>query len=307
MSQNIIEIEHLSKSYGEFYAVNDVSLKIEKGKIYGLIGENGAGKTTLIRLLAGLITKSSGKISFYGSCDENELVKLRKKFSFIVETPYYSAGMTAYDNLNLQRIQRGIKDKSAIDRVLRLVSLEGTGKKKAGQFSLGMRQRLGIAMAMLDDVEVLILDEPINGLDPQGIIEIRNLILSLNKNMGITVVISSHILSELSQTVTDYIFMSNGKMVKQISNDKLLVECRKNYTLNTSDNKQAESVLSNIRIECKTSDDGKLILMGDVDIKLVSKNLFNNNIYIYELFESTLTLEQYYISLMEESKNVWYF
>lgn len=304
MFRNIIELEHLSKRYGEFYAVNDVSLKIEKGKIYGLIGENGAGKTTLIRLLAGLITKSSGKISFYGSCKENDLVKLRKKFSFIVETPYYSAGMTAYDNLNLQRIQRGVKDKSAIDRVLKLVSLEDTGKKKVGQFSLGMRQRLGIAMAMLDDVEVLVLDEPINGLDPKGIIEMRNLILSLNKNMGITVIVSSHILSELSQTVTDYIFMSNGKMIKQISNDELLVECRENYTLNTSDNKQAESVLSDIHSDFKINADGKIVLIGNVDIPLVSKSLFNNNIYIYELFESTLTLEQYYISLMEESKNV---
>ncbi len=306
MSGNIIELDHLSKKYGDFYAVNDVSLKIEKGKIYGLIGENGAGKTTLIRLLAGLITKNSGEIKFYDSCKENELVELRKKFSFIVETPYYSAGMTAYDNLNLQRIQRGIKkDKSKIDEVLKLVGLEDTGKKKASQFSLGMRQRLGIAMAMIDnDVEVLVLDEPINGLDPQGIIEMRNLILNLNENMGITIIISSHILSELSQTVTDYIFMSNGKIVKQISNDELLVECRANYTLNTSDNKRAEKILANINTEYKTSDDGKLILMGDVDIKLLSKNLFDNNIYIYELFESTVTLEQYYISLMEENKNV---
>lgn len=243
MQETIIEVKSLTKKYGEFYANKDISLNIKKGGIYGLVGENGAGKTTLIRLLAGLVSKTSGEIKFYGSSDERDLINARKKFSFIVETPYYVPEMTAYDNLNLQRLQKGINDKKVIDRSLKLAGLEHTGKKQAGKFSLGMRQRLGIAIAMLDSVEVLVLDEPINGLDPQGIIEMRNLLIKLNREHGITILISSHILSELSQIVTDYIFMSDGMMIKQISKEQLNIECSVNYTLDTSDNDKAINVL----------------------------------------------------------------
>ncbi|MEE0931066.1 MAG: ATP-binding cassette domain-containing protein [Acutalibacteraceae bacterium] len=303
MEENIIETIGLTKSYGSFNAVDNVSFSIKKGRIYGLIGENGAGKTTLIRLLAGLITKTSGEIRFYGDSDEKFLEKARKKFSFIVETPYYVPSMSAYDNLNLQRIQRGIKDKEVINKALKLVNLEDTGKKQAKNFSLGMRQRLGIAIAMLDDVDVLVLDEPINGLDPHGIIEIRNLILKLNKQYGITVLISSHILSELSQMVTDYIFMAEGKVVKQLSNDELLLECRQSYTLQVSNNEKTKKILTDMDREFIINDNKKFLIFGDIDIKLLSKQLFDNQVYIYELFESTMSLEQYYISLMEEFVN----
>ena len=301
MSENIIEVKALTKSYGDFYAVKDVSFNIKKGGIYGLIGENGAGKTTLIRMLAGLIYKTSGEIKMYGKSDEKSLVEARKKASIIVETPYYVAGMTAYQNLNLQRMQRGIKDKSRINKALELVGLEYTGKKNVGKFSLGMRQRLGIAIAMLGNTEILVLDEPTNGLDPMGIIEMRKLIKRLNKEFGVTVIVSSHILSELALTVTDYLFMKNGSMIKQVSADELKKECGQRYTLNTSDNKKVEAILNKCGIGY-INKENKLILLGETDVKKFSKELFDNNIYIYEFFESTLTLEQYYLSLIGEVK-----
>lgn len=303
MQETIIEVKSLTKKYGEFYANKDISLNIKKGGIYGLVGENGAGKTTLIRLLAGLVSKTSGEIKFYGSSDERDLINARKKFSFIVETPYYVPEMTAYDNLNLQRLQKGINDKKVIDRSLKLAGLEHTGKKQAGKFSLGMRQRLGIAIAMLDSVEVLVLDEPINGLDPQGIIEMRNLLIKLNREYGITILISSHILSELSQIVTDYIFMSDGMMIKQISKEQLNIECSVNYTLDTSDNDKAINVLKKNGYDFNINNLHKLIVFGNVNIPNLSKGLFDNGICIYELFESTTSLEQYYLSLMEGYKN----
>lgn len=301
MGENIIEVSNLTKTYGDFNAVKDMSFTIKKGGIYGLIGENGAGKTTLIRMLAGLIAKTSGTISFYGNSDEKSLTEARKKFSFIVETPYHIPSLTAYENLNLQRLQRGIKDKSSIDRVLKLVNLENTGKKTADKFSLGMRQRLGIAIAMLEQVDVLVLDEPINGLDPQGIIEMRNLIKKLNTELGVTIIISSHILSELSLTVTDYIFMSKGHLIKQTNYNDLMKECDVKFTLDTSNNKKAEAVLKKLGNSYKTQDN-KLCILGKPHIPTISKELHSNGIYIYELFESTMTLEQYYISLMEATK-----
>jgi ABC-2 type transport system ATP-binding protein len=273
---------------------------IIRGRIYGLIGENGAGKTTLIRMLAGLIIKDSGTIKFYNSSNEKDIIKARKKFSFIVETPYNVPDFNAYNNLNLQRIQRGINDKSVIEKSLKLVGLENTGKKLARDFSLGMRQRLGIAIAMLDDIDVLVLDEPINGLAPQGVIDMRNLILELSQKYGITVIISSHILSELSQIATDYLFMAHGKMIKQISNEELLEECRANHTLKVSDNKTAAMVLKNMGLDFEQKAGDKFIIKGNVNIPELSKAMFDHNVYIYELFESTISLEQYYISLMEE-------
>jgi len=251
-------------------------------------------------MLAGLISKSSGTISFCGSSSELDLLNSRKKFSFIVETPYYVPEMTAYENLNLQRIQKGIEDKACIEKALELVGLQNTGKKPARHFSLGMRQRLGIAIAMLTDVDVLILDEPINGLDPEGIIEIRELIERLNQEKGITVLICSHLLEELSKLVTDYIFVDNGSIIKQISADNLLQECEKSYTLNTSDNIQTFTLLSQWLApeNIEATSNGKIVLTGNIDIPKASQTLYNNQVLIYELFESTMSLEDYYIALI---------
>ena len=208
MEEILIDVKNLDKQYIKHKAVNNVSFQIRKGMICGLVGPNGAGKTTIMKIMGGLVIPTGGTISIYGNSDEKSLSKARSRMSFIVEIPYAKEKMTAYENLEIQRIQKGIPDKNRIKEVLELVNLTDTGKKPVQNFSLGMRQRLGIATALLSKPEIMVLDEPINGLDPEGIVEIRKLLLKLNREEEITMIISSHILSELSLLCTDYIFKS---------------------------------------------------------------------------------------------------
>ncbi|MBR6483649.1 MAG: ATP-binding cassette domain-containing protein, partial [Clostridiales bacterium] len=202
MNSIVMETKGITKKYKHTLALDNVALKLEKGKIYGFIGQNGAGKTTLIRLITGLSFPTGGEISLWGKTGEKELQEQRKRIGSLIEGPALYPYMTAYQNMETQRIQRGIPDKSIIDKTLKLVGLEDTGKKKVRNFSLGMKQRLGIAVALLNTPEFLILDEPINGLDPSGIVDVRNLIKKLNKEYGMTILISSHILEELYNTAT---------------------------------------------------------------------------------------------------------
>ncbi|MDE5620512.1 MAG: ABC transporter ATP-binding protein, partial [Ruminococcus sp.] len=222
----MIETIDLVKEYHGSKAVNNACIKIEDGNIYGFIGKNGAGKTTFIRMIAGLIFPSSGEIIINGKKDPDSLAEQRKKMSFIVETPYYEPSMTAYENMELQRLSRGISShNNSSQKWLDFVGLADT-KKKAGNFSLGMRQRLGIAMAMISEPDILFLDEPINGLDPIGIIQMRDLIKNMNKEFGTTIVISSHILPELYQVATKYIFIDNGNIIGQFSKKQLDDDCK---------------------------------------------------------------------------------
>lgn len=192
MSSVILEAHDLTKEYRHTVALDHIDLKIEKGKIYGFIGQNGAGKTTFLRLVTGLAFPTSGTLSLWGKTVEKELQEQRKRIGCMIETPALFPTMTAYQNMEIQRIQRGIPDKAVIQKTLDMVGLKDTGKKAVRNFSLGMRQRLGIAIALLNTPEFLILDEPINGLDPAGIVEIRNLLKSLNKEYGMTILVSSH-------------------------------------------------------------------------------------------------------------------
>ena len=203
MSSVILEAHDLTKEYRHTVALDHIDLKIEKGKIYGFIGQNGAGKTTFLRLVTGLAFPTSGTLSLWGKTVEKELQEQRKRIGCMIETPALFPTMTAYQNMEIQRIQRGIPDKAVIQKTLDMVGLKDTGKKAVRNFSLGMRQRLGIAIALLNTPEFLILDEPINGLDPAGIVEIRNLLKSLNKEYGMTILVSSHILEELYQTASE--------------------------------------------------------------------------------------------------------
>ena len=198
MNVTVFEAINITKKYRNTLALNQVSMSVMQGDIYGFIGENGAGKTTMIRLLTGLAEPTTGKIALFGESNK-KLAKQRERIGCIIESPSLYLDMTAYENLEVQRLQRGIPGKGCIDNALALVGLKDTGKKKAKDFSLGMRQRLALAIALLGNPEFLVLDEPINGLDPTGIIELRNLLKRLNKERGITILISSHILTELHQ------------------------------------------------------------------------------------------------------------
>ena len=221
MSENgdfIIKVNAVSKDYGKFRALDSMSFTVPKGSIYGLVGRNGAGKTTVMRIISGLQKPTSGTVEY--GFDHKKLGNV----GALVELPSIYSNQSARENLIFQYINLGLKIDESIDKNLNFVGLGNTGNKKAGKFSLGMRQRLGIAMAMAGDPEVLILDEPINGLDPQGIIQIRDLLIKLNKEKGVTIIISSHILSELSKLATDFAFVEGGKVVKEIKAEDLEVD-----------------------------------------------------------------------------------
>lgn len=241
MSEIICQTTELCKNYKNFHVLQNVNLSINRGEIYGLIGENGAGKSTLIRILTGLAFQSSGVVSLFGKTEN--LRYERAKIGCTVEMPALYKDMTAKQNLEIQRVQRGIPEKKCISKTLELVGLNNTKKKKVNDFSLGMKQRLALAIALLGEPEFLILDEPVNGLDPTGIIELRELLKKLAKENHVTILISSHILSELNQLATCYGFLHHGKLLKQITATELSEECKRHIKLKTDDTKKTVTVL----------------------------------------------------------------
>ncbi|MCM1183364.1 MAG: ATP-binding cassette domain-containing protein [Roseburia sp.] len=220
----VLRTENVSKVYGAHRAVNRVCMHVEKGAVYGFIGKNGAGKTTFMRLVAGLAAPSEGSIELFGSKD---LEKQRIRIGSLIESPGAFGNMTAQENLEVLRRQFGITDRNAVSGLLALVGLSETGRKKIKNFSMGMKQRLGIAMSLLRNPDFLILDEPINGLDPEGIIEVRELILKLNKERNITILISSHILGELSKIATHYGIIRDGALIEEFDARELAERCRR--------------------------------------------------------------------------------
>ena len=239
MKKVVLKTYNITKKYGEQLAVDNVNMTIKKGDIYGFIGKNGAGKTTLIRLITGLIHKSGGEIELLGANEENELNKARTMVGSLIESPSLYTNMTARENLEVSRLVRNIPGKKCIDEVLELVGLKDVEKKKVKNFSLGMRQRLGIANALMGNPKLLILDEPINGLDPMGIVEIRELLKKINKEKDMTILISSHILSELSELATTYGIISNGKLIEEITAKQLSEKCRQYIDLKVDDTARA--------------------------------------------------------------------
>lgn len=243
MKEVILKTYNITKKYGNQVAINNVNMTIKKGEIYGFIGQNGAGKTTLIRLITGLIHKTGGEIELLGATGENELNKSRTMVGSLIETPSFYTNMTARENLEVSRLVRNIPGKKCIDEVLELVGLKDVEKKKVKNFSLGMRQRLGIANALMGNPKLLILDEPINGLDPMGIVEIRELLKKINKEKDMTILISSHILSELSELATTYGIISNGKLIEEITSEQLAEKCRQYIDLKVDDTSRAVTLL----------------------------------------------------------------
>lgn len=290
----ILEARNLGKKYRQNAALHNINLKLYKGKVYGFIGKNGAGKTTFIRMITGLGFPTSGELFLFGKTGEDELQKARRNMGALVEGPSLYPFMTAKENLRTQQIQLGIEDECEIDELLELVGLNDVGNKKARHFSLGMKQRLGIAMSLVGNPDFLIWDEPINGLDPEGIREIRTLIDDLNKKEGKTLLISSHILGELENNATDFILIDSGNIVEEISKDELLNK-RKDYVyIVTSNNSQALRIIKNEfpNIVIRTDED-HLLIENFNDVDALSVLLLENQINIRELRREKESLEDY--------------
>ena len=294
----------LSKQYGHYKVLNKLSIHVPKGAIYGLVGKNGAGKTTLIRLICGLQEPTSGDYILYGVRNtEKGIVKSRRRMGAVVETPSIYMDMTAIENLKQQYRILGLPSFRGISDLLKLVDLEHTGKKKAKNFSLGMRQRLGIAIALVGDPDFLVLDEPVNGLDPQGIIEIRELILKLNRERQITVLISSHILDELSRLATHYGFLDNGSMINEISAKELEEVCKKCVRLEVSDVKVLALVLDGMNIEYNILSDREADVFANVNITKLTLALAKEECEVISMHERDESLESYYVSLIGGDKH----
>jgi ABC-2 type transport system ATP-binding protein len=242
MHMTVLKTQNLTKRYNGKAAVDNVSLTVDKGDIFGLIGQNGAGKTTLMRLVTSLAYPDSGVIELFGQSSPTGLNSARTRIGCVVEMPALYQNLTAVQNLEYYRIQRGIPDKGVVQKSLETVSLTDTGKKKFKNFSLGMKQRLGLALAILNNPDFIILDEPINGLDPTGIIEMRDMMKRLNEQ-GITILISSHILTELSQVATKYAIIHNGRLVKNITNEQLREECKRALAIKVDNAPKAAVIL----------------------------------------------------------------
>lgn len=295
----VLITDALCKQYRHFKALNGLTMHVPKGSIYGFIGKNGAGKTTLIRLICGLQEPTSGDYTLYG-IDNNKpkIATVRRRVGAVVETPSIYLDMTARDNLREQYRVLGRPSDDGIDALLQLVGLENTDKKKAKNFSLGMRQRLGIAISLAGDPDFLILDEPTNGLDPQGIIEMRELILKLNREHQITVLISSHILDELSRLATHYGFIDNGRMVKEISAPDLEAACRKCVRITVSDTRPLVHVLDEMNLEFNILSDTQADIYGSVAVTPLTLALAKVGCDILSMQEHDESLESYYISLL---------
>lgn len=302
MSQQIIiEAKDLTKQYKKQVVVDHANFQIKKGSICGLIGPNGAGKTTIMKMLGGLVIPSGGNICILDNKDQVSLAKARERMSFMIEIPYANQDLTAKQNLEKQRLQKGIADKARIDEVLQMVGLTNIEKKKIKEFSLGMKQRLGLANALLAKPEIMVLDEPINGLDPEGIVEIRELLMKLNQQENITIMISSHILSELSLMCDDYLFISGGKIVKHLTGGQLAEECRNFLHIHTDNDELAIAILQE-KLQVKNfqvQKDGSITLYEYVDnVAPVSRTLFENGVLPLELSTGGESLEEYYMSIV---------
>lgn len=298
MNEIILEAHKLTKSYKQTVALNQIDLKIGKGKIYGFIGQNGAGKTTLLRLVTGLAFPTSGELYLWGQTGERKLQEQRKRIGCMIETPALFPNLTAYQNMEVQRIQRGIPDKAVIEKCLHMVGLKETGKKTVRNFSLGMRQRLGIAIALLNIPEFLILDEPINGLDPAGIVEIRNLLKSLNREYGMTILVSSHILEELYQTASEFILIDRGKIIEELSDKELNERCKRHIAIKTTNPENALLVLEDkLNTEhLQLMPDGTIRLYEHLEnTELIARILSDADILVTGLNISGDTLEDYFL------------
>ena len=295
----VLQTQGLTKRYRRGKALDGLTMAVPKGAIYGLVGKNGAGKTTLLRLICGLQEPSSGSYSLYGvSNDRKELLKVRRRMGAVVETPSIYLNMSAGENLEQQALILGLPDVNGLGELLELVGLENAGPKKAGHFSLGMRQRLGLAVALVGDPDFLVLDEPTNGLDPQGIVDLRELILKLNRERRVSFLVSSHILGELSRTATHYGIIDRGRMVKELSARELEQSCRKRLVLQVTDTAALARTLDDLHLEYKILSDSEAELFAKPNVTRLAAALSEAGCEILDLREKDENLESYFLSLV---------
>lgn len=289
----IIETRGLNKTYGGRPVLQNVNVTVEKGKIYGFVGRNGAGKTTFLRTVMGLIYPQSGEIGLFDSFDPKEVRHSRIKIGAIIESPVMYPNMSAYKNMRFAGMVKGAEFES----VYKKFGLDYYGNKKAKDYSLGMKQRLAIAMAMINNPELLILDEPLNGLDPTGIVEVNDILRTLNAE-GVTILISSHILSELARIISDVIFIDNGVILQQCSLAEIEKQTQNRVMLSTDNNEKANELLASKSIETALDND-KLVIYSAVSAADVSKIMFDNGLLVTHLTEFGQNLEDYFINLLQ--------
>lgn len=306
MSDTVLKIKNITKKYHNHLAVNNVSMEINQGEIYGLIGKNGAGKTTLLRMICGLTIPSIGEISLFNETSQNGLNKSRTRTGSIIETPSFFPYLSAKKNLEYYRIQRGIAEKNCVDEIIKAVNLEDAGNKKFKNFSLGMKQRLGLALALMANPDLLILDEPINGLDPTGIVEFREILLKLNKERNTTIIISSHILGELSQMATMYGFINKGELVEQISSKELQEKCKRCLSVKVDNTEKAVTIIEK-ELNCsnyKVLNNNEIRLYDHIDTpEIVVQSLVYNGVMLYSMNQIGANLENYFINLIGGAYN----
>ena len=299
----VVKTSGLGKKYRKFTALENLTLAVPKGAVYGLVGKNGAGKTTLLRIICGLQKPTYGTYSLYGINNETtEIHSARRRMGAVVETPSIWLDMSAQDNLKQQCRILGLPDFDCVPELLDLVGLADTKTKKAKNFSLGMRQRLGIAVALCGSPDFLVLDEPVNGLDPQGIVEIRELILKLNRERGITVLISSHILEEMHKLASHYGFIDAGRMVRQISAEELNATCRKAMRADVSDTKAAALVLDEMQLEYKILEGNQVDIYDPVNMTKLVEALGARGCQVYSVHNRDESLENYFLNLVGAGK-----
>lgn len=302
--KHILTTQNLTKRYGKHYAADKINIHIKKGEIYGLIGRNGAGKTTILRMISGLSNPTSGTYSINGKTGA-QLNTERKTVGTLIEAPGLYPSMSAYENLKIKCIANGKNNEKYIKDLLTLVGLENTGNKKTKEFSLGMRQRLGIALALAGDPEIIVLDEPINGLDPQGIVEVREILAKLSKEKGITILISSHILDELSKIADSYGIIHEGKLIDELTAEQLNERCGEFVVLKTDDINKTANVLMNMNITDFEQVNNETIKIHKLNTETaeIVKNLVSAGINVSEIYYNRLTLEEYYLNLTGGNNN----
>ena len=294
----MLQTKNLSKNYKSFAALDGVDMTVYSGDIYGLIGRNGAGKTTIMKIVTGLTEKSGGEFEIF-SKKEKEAENEKRRIGCLIENPAFFGGLTAYQNLKYYAMQKGITDQRQIDNALELVGLTDVKNKKFRKFSLGMKQRLGIALAVMDNPDLIILDEPINGLDPVGISELRDTFKKLSTENRVTLIISSHILSELHMVANRFLFIDKGKVLKEITKEELDRECMRCLSIKTGDTKRAAVIIEENGItDYKVIDDSEIRVYSGAKPDELNRLLIKNDVNVSGISESGISLEDYFKSLV---------
>ena len=294
MNENVVEINNLCKTYKDTKAVAHVNMTIKKGDIYGFIGRNGAGKSTTLKMIVGLIFPTSGQIKLFGE-SRNKFTD--RRIGSLIENPGLYPNLSAYDNMELKAIALGLKDKEKVIELLNLVKLDYKSKKIVKKFSLGMKQRLAIALALLGNPDLLILDEPINGLDPEGIRQIREVIQYLNENKKMTIIISSHILGELSKIATRYGIIRDGQMIEEISAKELDQKCRDYLLLKVEQVEKAIPLLENDLgiYDYIVHENNEIRIYDNIESSKINLVLIKHNIKINQIYYQKQDLESYFL------------